>query len=311
MASRSLTDVFLLMRNNAVKTRHIYADTGYDDRTALVSSDVESGAVSYQQHSSKPTLPPEWVDGVEEIQRRIPQISKQMTELSSLHTRHLNRPSLDDSIDEEKVIERQTSGITKMFQECQSLVHRLNTKISRCSSPQQSKLARNVMASIARELQDLSGEFRRSQSDYLEKMKSREERAAHLFGSTTDTHEFDSQGFEEIDLYDKSFAREHTQMVQENTHAVEQREQAIKHIAQSIVDLNIIFKDLAAMIVDQGTVLDRIDYNIEHTAVSVEEGHKQLVQAEKYQKKNRKMIVILVLAGICVILIIVLIAVKS
>lgn len=41
------------------------------------------------------------------------------------------------------------------------------------------------------------------------------------------------------------------QMVQENTQAVEQREQEIKNIAQSIVDLNIIFKDLAAMIVDQ------------------------------------------------------------
>ena len=40
-------------------------------------------------------------------------------------------------------------------------------------------------------------------------------------------------------------------MVQENTQAVEQREQEIKNIAQSIVDLNIIFKDLAAMIVDQ------------------------------------------------------------
>ena len=40
-------------------------------------------------------------------------------------------------------------------------------------------------------------------------------------------------------------------MVQENTQAVEQREQEIKNIAQSIVALNIIFKDLAAMIVDQ------------------------------------------------------------
>lgn len=41
------------------------------------------------------------------------------------------------------------------------------------------------------------------------------------------------------------------QAIQENTAAVEQREQEIKKIAQSIVDLNMIFKDLAAMIVDQ------------------------------------------------------------
>lgn len=49
----------------------------------------------------------------------------------------------------------------------------------------------------------------------------------------------------------QSFAREHMQAVQENTAAVEQREQEIKKIAQSITDLNTIFKDLAAMIVDQ------------------------------------------------------------
>ena len=34
-------------------------------------------------------------------------------------------------------------------------------------------------------------------------MKGREDRAAHLFSNTVDTHELDSQGFEEIDLYDK------------------------------------------------------------------------------------------------------------
>ena len=41
------------------------------------------------------------------------------------------------------------------------------------------------------------------QSVLYTEMKSREERAAHLFGGSADIHELDSQGFEEIDLYDK------------------------------------------------------------------------------------------------------------
>ena len=40
-------------------------------------------------------------------------------------------------------------------------------------------------------------------------MKGREDRAAHLFSNTVDTHELDSQGFEEIDLYDKVKQRLH------------------------------------------------------------------------------------------------------
>jgi hypothetical protein len=49
-------------------------------------------------------------------------------------------------------------------------------------------------------------------------------------------------------------------------------------ICQSINDLSVIFKDLALLIVDQGTILDRIDYNIEHAATSIDQGHKELEQ---------------------------------
>ena len=61
----------------------------------------------------------------------------------------------------------------------------------------------------------------------------------------------------------------------------------------------------------QGTILDRIDYNIEHASVQVEKGLQQLQKAEKYQKKNRKMYIICVLAILIVILVIILIAIKS
>lgn len=61
----------------------------------------------------------------------------------------------------------------------------------------------------------------------------------------------------------------------------------------------------------QGTLLDRIDYNVEQTATRVEKGVVQLQKAEKYQKKNRKMLIISVLFVIVVILLIILIAVKS
>lgn len=58
-------------------------------------------------------------------------------------------------------------------------------------------------------------------------------------------------------------------------------------------------------------MLDRIDYNVEQTSVHVTEGHQQLVKAEKYHKKNRKMYCILLLAAVCIILIIVLLVKAS
>jgi len=46
-------------------------------------------------------------------------------------------------------------------------------------------------------------------------------------------------------------------MVEENNVQVRQREKEINKLVQSITDLNLIFKDLAGMVAEQGTVLDR------------------------------------------------------
>lgn len=97
---------------------------------------------------------------------------------------------------------------------------------------------------------------------------------------------------------------------EENTKMAEHREQEVTKIVKSIVDLHDIFKDLAGMVQEQGTVLDRIDYNVEQTQTMVSEGYRQLQRAEVYQRKNRKMYCITVLAGVTVLMLVLLIVTK-
>jgi len=56
------------------------------------------------------------------------------------------------------------------------------------------------------------------------------------------------------------------------------------------------------MVQDQGTILDRIDYNIEQTQVQVQEGYKQLKKADSYQKTNKKLYCIVILAAAIILL---------
>jgi len=68
---------------------------------------------------------------------------------------------------------------------------------------------------------------------------------------------------------------------------VSERDLEIQRIAQSIEELSSIFKELAVLVIDQGTILDRIDFNMEQVVEHTKEGIKQLEKAEEHQKSAR------------------------
>lgn len=69
----------------------------------------------------------------------------------------------------------------------------------------------------------------------------------------------------------------------------------------NISDINQIFKDLGALVYDQGEVIDSIEASVERTEVSVSEGASQVRQASIYQTKLRKKKCILVLIAAVVL----------
>lgn len=56
----------------------------------------------------------------------------------------------------------------------------------------------------------------------------------------------------------------------------------------------------------QGSIIDRIDHNVENTQIRVADGLEQLKKAEKYQRKDKKMHCIVVLAVIVILELIIL-----
>jgi syntaxin 16 len=87
---------------------------------------------------------------------------------------------------------------------------------------------------------------------------------------------------------------------------IAQREREIEDIAQGIIDLSNIFQELQTMVIDQGSMLDRIDYNVENMTTEVKQADKELKVATGYQKKSTKrkiiLLLVLIVAGMFILL---------
>ena len=67
---------------------------------------------------------------------------------------------------------------------------------------------------------------------------------------------------------------------------MKKRGEEIDSIVKSIDELSLIFKDLQTLVIHQGSILDRIDYNIDESLHNVKKGYKELQQANENLKSN-------------------------
>lgn len=109
MTTRNLTDVFVLMRNNANHNRNLFSEQSINDRMAL----VESGDA---MELNRFVLPPSWIHILEEAQFQISRIQKKLNDLGQQQQAYLSKPTLDESTEREMRIENLTSEITKVIQ---------------------------------------------------------------------------------------------------------------------------------------------------------------------------------------------------
>jgi len=112
-----------------------------------------------------------------------------------------------------------------------------------------------------------------------------------------------------------SHSQSNTQLTQTQAQAhrtdmnsqIAKRDRELTQIAKSISELADLFQDLSNMVVEQGTVLDCVEYNVEQTNTYVQEAGQELKVAENYQRRTgrRKCIcfLLLVIVGLVIVLI--------
>lgn len=292
----------------AKKPRNTFPDTSTEPEESrrLISSTEDYGDAIIEMD----ILPPRWVDIQDEVTEQLADIAQQSSQLDKLHHKHLLPSFGDEGVrrQEEGAIERLTQDITRGFHECQKAVQRIEVMVQEAKmegrvSAGDETMAKNIQISLAARVQDASARFRKKQSTYLKSelhtpvLEPRDEllTVIELRGLEGVSSPFDrtptptqmqnpytDPSLMESDA-DKSFSQTTLMQTQQrqrrtgqNDAAIEQREREINDIAKGIIELSDIFRELQTMIIDQGTMLDRIDYNVERMGTEVKAADKEL-----------------------------------
>lgn len=242
-------------------------------------------------------LPPSWVDHSEQVAANIQCARAKMDELVKAHAKAL-MPSFEDGKEDQHLIEALTQEITDILRRSEKRLQ----KLSASGSAEDSNVRKNVQRSLATDLQNLSVDLRRKQSTYLKRLQQQKE------GPDGVDLEMNLNGnksrLEDDEFSDVGFNEQQTVKIKKGQ---QEREREINQVVQSVNELAQIMKDLSVLVIDQGTIVDRIDYNIQTVAVSVDEGLKQLQKAERTQKKGGMVRCATVLVIMCFIMLVLLI----
>lgn len=293
-----------------------------EDRRGLLSSGASDDGDAVIEMD---LLPPRWAEVNDDVTELLAEIAQKSQKLDRLHQKHVLPGFNDEEAKraEESEIEDLTQQITKGFHQCHKCIQKVehmvkDSKRTGGISRAEEVMAKNIQVSLATRVQEASAGFRKKQSAYLKKLKGMGGGGGLSPGGDRSSTPNPANNFTEPSILesdaDRSFsqstlqATQHQKLLQSNDAAILQREREIDQIAQGIIDLADLFRDLQTMVIDQGTMLDRIDYNVERMATDVKEADKELVIASGYQKKTTKrkiiLLLILIIAGMIILLII-------
>jgi len=308
MATRNLTKKFEGVRAQC-RLSAISARTNRDGQDGLLEDHDDSSATHHTGLPLTSALPPKWVDVSDEVHEDIVKAKEAIAALHDLHSRRLKVSFGEDESAQEAAIDDATARVTGILRGAENKIKQI-ALIGNDGSQQLSKaecdVRLNVMRSLGMELAALFKAFRGGQKEYLNKLKAQQSVGNDLFRDVNDAGARGGATGNFDDALDHGLSEEQVMQLRELEQRSDEREKEIIHLVQSINDLASLFQELSVLVIEQGTVLDRIDYNVEQTLVRMKEANVQLTQADDYSKKTHTLKCIAVLIVVIIIELIVL-----
>uniref|UniRef100_A0A0K2VH59 t-SNARE coiled-coil homology domain-containing protein n=2 Tax=Lepeophtheirus salmonis TaxID=72036 RepID=A0A0K2VH59_LEPSM len=249
---------------------------------------------------------------VEEIRENIDKIQNNVEEVKRKHSGILSAPQTDEKMKQE--LEDLMSDIKKTANKVRAKLKVIEQNIEQEEHVNKAsvdlRIRKTQHSTLSRKFVEVMTEYNRTQTDYRERCKGRIQRHLEITGRTTTNEELE-------DMLEQGNPAVFTQGIIMDTAAakqtladIEARHADIIKLETSIKELHDMFMDMAMLVENQGEMIDRIEYHVEHAVDYVQTATQDTKKALKYQSKARRLkiyfflaIVILVIVIIIVVLI--------
>jgi len=253
----------------------------FKKKPAAQSSSLNSSTVSTQalltttpnetmiELGSMGNLVPEWVDIYEEAEEKLKQIRDLYKEIQKLIASKV-KMQFGNSEDIDKQIEKKNSQATNLLHDCEMALSRVSRKAPD-ETQNQERIRDNVKRSLATQIQEVATLLRKQQKGLLDRMKD--------IKTTGESSELN------IENSDQLYSEDLQEMIMAEDIAKE-RDEDLNKLIDNINKLNHLFKQMNDIVLEQGTIVDRIDYNIEKSADDTRLAKKELHKANEYMKSR-------------------------
>ncbi|KHC39295.1 syntaxin 16 [Candida albicans P76067] len=285
----------------------------------------------YEDNIELKPMIPNIFDIAKELDSYLNIINKDIEELNSMYKKLIIINKLN-KLKLEKQIEEINYQILIKFEKCYVLIKKFeylsnnHQRLKLNYNQQDLEILINFKKNYAVKIQDKSLIFRNLQNNYMKFLKNDEEEKeeeeedilnmndeqATLLNegndsksttprttTTTTTTNFTNQQQQQQQQQVQVQLQLQHQQGNNNIQYLQQREREISKLAHGIIEISTIFKEMESMVIEQGTILDRIDYNLVNTVQDLKQADKELIKAHHYQKRSTKCKIIFFLS-LCV-----------
>jgi syntaxin 16 len=163
----------------------------------------------------------------------------------------------------------------------------INDELSDADNDLQFQIKDNMSQNILTELNTFSKKFKLNQELYSQKFKefAIEEdtnNALELYDISTNNSDLNDN----INNINNNDPGENFLMTEEPDQLLQKRDSELNEIVRGVTNLQELFKDLHVIVIEQGSILDRIDYNIDIGFNNVSKGKKKIISANEHHKSS-------------------------